>query len=255
MEDKDTPIKVHSRLDISPSSKNRICVHRVLLWRYAMEDKDTPIKVHSRLDISPSSKNRICVQCCRSEVKADIRRKLFGPSFKKTKACLSLELLLGEELDRNLLLTDIICRNCFDRNETLVKKIAQFRENFESSKAKLASESAVFYTKRMSKDISYEEICENAEKEYLEPAARKSLFETESDVTKPIRAKTLKTWSSSTETVSASMTEDESESLSSVEVRNIHLMFSTLYVQDAYQSKRPQVKPSSLKVCLWSPMN
>ena len=85
-------------------------------------------------------------------------------------------------------MTEIICRNCFDRNETLVKKILQVREKFESSKTKLRSERSVAYTKRMQKKDS----------SCVEPVARKSLFQTESVVEKPHRAKTLKTRSSST---------------------------------------------------------
>ena len=189
-----------------------------------MEDKETtPTKVHNRLDISPSSKNTICVQCCVSVVKADVRRKLFtGASSEKTKACLSLELLLGTEIDRKLLLTEIICRNCFDRNETLVKKILQVREKFESSKTKLRSERSVAYTKRMQKKDS----------SCVEPVARKSLFETESVVEKPHRAKTLKTRSISTETAvttSVCMTEKEPKSIvSSVEVRKCVVLYLSI---------------------------
>ena len=52
----------------------------------AMEDKETtPTKVHSRLDISPSSKSKICVMCCASVVKANVRREVFGHRPKQLK--------------------------------------------------------------------------------------------------------------------------------------------------------------------------
>ena len=186
-----------------------------------MADKETiPTKVYSRLDISPASKNRICVICSLSVENADVRRRLFCPSsqnWQKTKACLSLEFLLGVELDRNSVLTDIICRKCFDRNETLVKKIVNVREGFECSKKKLYSERCTAYTKRMGKDDADD----------VWPTARKSLFQADCGVKNPsCPAMTLlKTRLVSTETVSGSTKEKGSESLSvsSVEVRYIYL--------------------------------
>ena len=83
-----------------------------------MADKETtPTKVYSRLDISPASKNRICVICSLSVENADVRRRLFCPSsqnWQKTKACLSLEFLLGVELDRNSVLTDTLADTLTD---------------------------------------------------------------------------------------------------------------------------------------------
>lgn len=169
------------------------------------DPESTPTKVNSRVVISPSSKNKICVLCCASIVKADIRRKLFGPSSEKTKACLSLELLLGVEIDKTLLLTEIICRNCYDRNETLVKKIVAVRERFASTRTKLVSEKSTAYTKRM---------------------ARKSLFENDCGDEEPYHTKTLKTRSSSTCT-----TEQDPGFLSSVEVRNILLFVLVKFFQ------------------------
>ncbi len=75
--------------------------------------------------------------CYNVIAKADVIGKLFSSSSEKTKACLSLELLLGVE-------TEIIWRNCFERNETLVKKSVQVRERFASSK-KLISEMGTHY--------------------------------------------------------------------------------------------------------------
>jgi hypothetical protein len=126
------------------------------------EDKCTPTKDYSRLDISPNSKAKTCVLCCTVIVKADVRRKLFSSS-QKTKACLSLELLLGVELDKHALLTEIICRNCFERNETLVKKIVQVRERYASPNAKLLSEKSTHYKKRLGIHDSYKQTCNGAE--------------------------------------------------------------------------------------------
>jgi hypothetical protein len=126
------------------------------------EDKCTRTKDYSRLDISPNSKAKTCVLCGTVIAKADVRRKLFSSSHK-TKACLSLELLLGVGLDKHALLTEIICRDCFERNETLVKKIVQVRERYVSANAKLLSEKSTHYKKRLGIHDSYEQTCDSAE--------------------------------------------------------------------------------------------
>ena len=48
---------------------------------------------------------------------------------KKTKAGLNLELTAGKEISSSegSLLTNISCRNCADKNETLVQKILEVR--------------------------------------------------------------------------------------------------------------------------------
>ena len=62
----------------------------------------------------------------------DFKRKLtvLGGQ-KKTKACLNLELITGKE---GSLLTNILYRNCADKNETIVWKILEVRESFASSR-------------------------------------------------------------------------------------------------------------------------
>ena len=108
--------------------------------------------------------------------KVDLQRKLFGSSCEKNKAYLNLEIVIGVELDRELLLTEMICRCCLDRNETLVNKIVLVRERFQATKAKLMNDTSrsIPYTKRMSKENSFD--CHIAE-----PVARKSLFEPHCD--------------------------------------------------------------------------
>ena len=152
-----------------------------------MANANIPTKVKSRLDILASSENKVCVLCGTSIEKADLRRKLFGSFCEKTKACLNLEIVIGVELERALLLTDIICLRCLDRNATLVNKIVSVRERFQATKTKLMTEACrtIPYTKRMSKENSYD--CHLAE-----PVARKSLFETYRDDEKQPR-KTMKT--------------------------------------------------------------
>ena len=62
--------------------------------------------------VSPASKRANLV------TKKDFKRKL-------TKACLNLELIAGKELysGEGSLLTNILCRNCADKNETVTRKI------------------------------------------------------------------------------------------------------------------------------------
>ena len=55
---------------------------------------------------------------------------------KKTKARLNLELITGKEVSsgEGSLLTNILCRNCADKNKTVVRKILDVRESFELSR-------------------------------------------------------------------------------------------------------------------------
>ena len=76
---------------------------------------------------------------CGRRFKPDYRRKLFS-GFRKSPACVNLEILVGAKLDRESCMTDIICRNCARTNENVVKKILEVRQQFSSSKEKLAAE-------------------------------------------------------------------------------------------------------------------
>ncbi len=50
----------------------------------------------------------------------------------KTIDCVCVELLLRQEFSVAALITNILCRNCADKNETLVKNIIDIRSKFES---------------------------------------------------------------------------------------------------------------------------
>ena len=84
---------------------------------------------------SPSSKEQICLLCGKVVSNSDFRRKLTtSGSRKKTKTCFNLESILGKEISSDCFLTNILCRNCADKNETLVRKLHGVRESLESSR-------------------------------------------------------------------------------------------------------------------------
>ena len=76
----------------------------------------------------------------------DFKRKLtISGGQKKTKACLNLELITGKEIyiqrhGEVSLLTNILCQNCVDKNETIVWKILEVRESFASSRVHWSEE-------------------------------------------------------------------------------------------------------------------
>ena len=90
----------------------------------------TPTKSIERVCVSPSSKEQICLLCAKVD---DLRRLE-----KKTKTCFNLESILGKEISSDcflqLFLTNILCRNCADKNETLVRKLHGVRESLQSSR-------------------------------------------------------------------------------------------------------------------------
>ena len=86
----------------------------------------TPPKSIERVCVSPSSKEQICLLCA----KVDELRRLE----KKQKTCFNLESILGKEISSDCFLTNILCRNCADKNETLVRKLHGVRESLESSR-------------------------------------------------------------------------------------------------------------------------
>ena len=52
----------------------------------------------------------------------------------------NLELILGEEISSDSLLMNKLCHDCADKNETLVRKLLEVRESFESSRNAIAEE-------------------------------------------------------------------------------------------------------------------
>ena len=97
----------------------------------------TPTKTIERVCVSPGSKEQICLLCTKEIRNKDFKRKLTkSGGKKKTKTCLNLELITGKEVSsgEGSLLTNILCRNCADKNETVVRKILDVRESFELSR-------------------------------------------------------------------------------------------------------------------------
>ena len=63
-----------------------------------------------------------------------------GEREKKNEACFHLKSILGKEIFSDGFLTNILCRRCVDKNETLVRKLHEVRESFESSREGIAEE-------------------------------------------------------------------------------------------------------------------
>ena len=72
----------------------------------------------------------LCVSCH--------KRRRPQASGKKNKACFHLKSILGKEIFSDGFLTNILCRKCVDKNETLVRKLHEVRESFESSREGIA---------------------------------------------------------------------------------------------------------------------
>ena len=101
----------------------------------------TPTKSIERVCVSPSSKEQICLLCAKVVSNSDFRRKLTtSGGRKKTKTCFNLESKLGKEISSDCFLTNILCRNCADKNETLVRKLHGVRESLESSRKPITEE-------------------------------------------------------------------------------------------------------------------
>ena len=103
----------------------------------------TPTKTIERVGVSPASKEQIWLLYTKVITNKDFKRKLtISGGQKKTKACLNLELIAGKEISsgEGSLMTNISCRNCADKNETVVRKILEVRESFESSRKSIEAE-------------------------------------------------------------------------------------------------------------------
>ena len=59
---------------------------------------------------------------------------------KKTKACFHLKSILGKEIFSDGFLTNILCRKCVDKNKTVVRKLHEVGESFESSRKAIAED-------------------------------------------------------------------------------------------------------------------
>ena len=115
------------------------------------EDDLTPTKTISRVNISPKSKETVCILRVEAVSNPDYRHKLFSGS-NKSQACVNLETLVGTKLHSSNNVTEIICRNCARTNENVVKKILEIRQQFLTSKERLAAHcGTVDSVKRQSK--------------------------------------------------------------------------------------------------------
>ena len=106
-----------------------------------MDENDlTPTKTISRVNISPKTKETVCILFVEAVSNPDYRRMLF-PGSNKSQACVNLETLVGAKLDRGNNVTEIICwcRKCAQTNENVVKKILEIRQQLLSSKERLAA--------------------------------------------------------------------------------------------------------------------
>ena len=114
----------------------------------------TPTKSIERVCVSPSSKEQICLLCAKVVSNSDFRRKLTTSGGQKTtKTCLTLESTLGKEISSDCFLTNILCRNCADKNETLVRKLHGVRESLESSRKAITEEKGgITSAKRQARD-------------------------------------------------------------------------------------------------------
>ena len=92
----------------------------------------TPTKKALNVDLSPKSKDKICVLCSTIEQNPKYRFKLFkkGHGFEKTEACERVEVALDISI-QSLLYGDMICRMCDAKIKRIVKA------DMESSKLKM----------------------------------------------------------------------------------------------------------------------
>ena len=77
----------------------------------------------TRVAVSLCSKEQICFPCAKQVINNDYRRRMIGSGRRKNKACLDLEILAGRQFTPTELTINIICRNCADKNETIVNKV------------------------------------------------------------------------------------------------------------------------------------
>lgn len=83
----------------------------------------------------------------------DYKRRLIASGEKKSKVCINLELLTGKGFGPEELLTNVLCRKCSEKNESLVKKITEVRSKLESSIKALSSEKRTRPSYRLSLTI------------------------------------------------------------------------------------------------------
>ena len=81
-----------------------------------------------------SENSCVCLQCNETVFNPFYKRRLFWAESGKSKACQRLEKVLDVEINQSTVETDIICRNCNDKNSRLVCKLEETRSVYENSK-------------------------------------------------------------------------------------------------------------------------
>ena len=79
-----------------------------------------------------------CIPRLQNIIKSDNQWKLFTADGCKTKACVELQILIWEDFEEtSTATTPVMCRDCADKNATVVKKIVNIREKFAKVKKEL----------------------------------------------------------------------------------------------------------------------
>ena len=118
--------------------------------------ENTPTKVFTRMfNGNNESSSSICVQCNQPVFNPFYKRRLFSAESCKSKACQHLEIVLRLEINQTTVETDIICRNCNDKNTRLVRKLEEARSVYEKSKNQRhaqGNKNQLLCVKRLAKD-------------------------------------------------------------------------------------------------------
>ena len=100
---------------------------------------------------NPSPKEQICLPCAKVVSNSDFRRKLTTSDGRKP--CFNLESMLGKEISSDCFLTNILCHNCADKTETLVRKLHGMRESLKLSRKAITEEKGgITSVKRQARD-------------------------------------------------------------------------------------------------------
>ena len=114
--------------------------------------ENTPTKVYTR---TLSENSCVCLQCNETVFNPFYKRRIFSAESGKSKACQLLEKVLDVEINQSTVETDIICRNCNDKNSRLVCKLEETRSVYENSKKQRCAqgkENQLLCVKRLAKD-------------------------------------------------------------------------------------------------------
>ena len=111
----------------------------------------TPTKLCNRVNITPSTKQILCVLCEKEYLKSYERIRLFNGN-NKTDTLLELEEVLGKTVDiKNL---SIICKYCSGRVKTVLAKTKKIREDFASYERNVTAKYKITVQKRSEPGLS-----------------------------------------------------------------------------------------------------